>query len=344
MAGERILIVAPSWVGDSILSEPLVALLRDPYEDPIVDVLVAPWCAPVYARMRGIRRIVESPFAHGKLDIPSRKRLALELRKEGYTRAFVLPNSWKSALIPFFAGVGRRTGLVGEARYGLLNDARRLDKTRLPRLVDQFNLLAEPRGTATPEPALAPVLRAAPEQVAATLETFGLRGGRPAAALCVGAEYGPAKRWPAAHFAALAGRLAAEGHDAWLLGSARDEPIGAEVEALAPGQVTNLIGHTDLGQAIDLIAAAAAVVSNDSGLMHVAAALDRPLVALYGSSSPIATPPLAERASILSLGLACSPCFERLCPLGHFKCLNDLAPDRVWAALRVQLGVGDKQP
>ena len=146
MAGERILIVAPSWVGDAILSEPLVALLRDPYVDPIVDVLVHSWCAPVYQRMRGVRRIIENPMGHGRFDLAGRRRLARELAGEGYTHAFVLPNSWKSALVPYLAKIPRRIGYLGEARYGLLTDARRLDKKALPRLVDRFAALAVPRG------------------------------------------------------------------------------------------------------------------------------------------------------------------------------------------------------
>jgi heptosyltransferase-2 len=338
----ELLIVGPSWLGDAVMMGSLVRRLKAKDPAARITVLAPAFLAPALARMPGVDATLANPFAHGALRLAERRRFGRDL-KGRFDAAIVLPNSLKSALAPFFAGVGRRTGFVGEGRYGLLNDARRLDEKRLPRLVDQFNLLAEPRGTAAPEAALTPELRATPEQIAATLDALGLTRARPAVALCVGAEYGPAKRWPAVHFAALARRLAAEGYDSWLLGSANDAPIGAEVEAEAPGQVINLIGHTDLGQAIDLIAAAAAVVSNDSGLMHVAAALDRPLVALYGSSSPIATPPLCEQATILSLGLGCSPCFERRCPLGHFKCLNELAPERVWAALNARLGVADKE-
>jgi heptosyltransferase-2 len=338
------LIVGPSWLGDAVMMGSLVLRLKA--RDPAgrVTVLAPAYLEGLLARMPGVDATLANPFAHGALQLAERRRFGRAL-KGRFEQAIVLPHSFKSALIPFFAGVPIRTGFVGEARYVVLNDARRLDERRLPRMVDRFNLLAEPRGTRLPEAALAPRLEVEPGQIAATLNALGLTPRPAAVALCVGAEYGPAKRWPARHFAALARRLAAAGHGAWLLGSANDAPIGAEIEALAPGAAVNLIGRTDLSQAIDLIAAAAAVVSNDSGLMHVAAALDRPLVALYGSSSPIATPPLSDRAATLSENIPCSPCFERQCPLGHFKCLNDLLPDRVWAALSPHLtsptGVGE---
>jgi heptosyltransferase-2 len=330
------LIVGPSWLGDTVMMGSLVRRLKA--RDPAgrITVLAPAYLEDVLRRMPGVDATLTNPFAHGALQLGQRWRFGRGL-KGRFGQAIVLPHSWKSALIPAFAGIPARTGFVGEARYGLLTDARRLDELRLPRMVDRFNLLAEPPGTAEPEAALEPRLDAAPAEVAATLARFRLEPGRPTVALCVGAEYGPAKRWPAAHFAALARRLAGEGAQAWLLGSAGDAPIGETIEALAPGAAVNLIGRTTLTEAVDLIAASAAVVSNDSGLMHVAAALDRPLVALYGSSSPTFTPPLSAKATILSLGIACSPCFERRCPLGHFKCLNDLEPDRVWAALRPSL-------
>jgi heptosyltransferase-2 len=251
-----------------------------------------------------------------------------------FNAAIVLPHSWKSALVPLFAGIARRTGFVGEARYGVLNDARPLDAAALPRMVDRFSLLAEPRGAQLPAETPHPRLEADADAVAATMARYGLAAG--GIALCIGAEYGPAKRWPAAHFAALARALLAAGRGVWLIGGPGDAPIGAEVGSLAPGAV-DLTGKTTLGEAIELIGAADAVVTNDSGLMHVAAALGRPLVALYGSTSPAFTPPLSAQAVILKDDLECSPCFERVCPLGHFRCLNELAPARVLAAVERQL-------
>jgi len=274
---------------------------------------------------------VINPFAHGALKLAARMRFGRQLRGR-FAEAIVLPHSWKSALVPFFAGILRRTGFVGEARYGLLTDARPLDKAALPRMVDRFCRLADPPGKGAAGETPAPRLMTDPRSVEATLARLGLAGGPPAVALCVGAEFGPAKRWPAAHFAVLGQRLAAQGYAVWVLGGPGDAAIGAEVAAEAP-QVVNLAGQTTLAEAIDLIAAATAVVSNDSGLMHVAAALGRPVAGLYGATSPDFTPPLGADAVILYEDLPCRPCGKRVCPLGHFKCLNDLAPERVLAAM-----------
>ena len=267
MTGERILIVAPSWVGDAILSEPLVALLREPYEDPVVDVLVNAWCAPVYARMRGIRRIIENPIGHGRLDLAGRRRLGRELAQEGYSHAFVLPNSWKSALVPFLASMRKRVGYVGEFRYGLLTDARRLNPKAMPRLVDRFAALALPRGGLVPMPP-SPVLVPDAANRAAAMRALRLKTDRPVVILCPGAEFGAAKRWPPNHFAELAGMLLRAGLQVWIVGSPNDKiAADAVVNSLdreAP-HVRDLSGRTDLGTAIDLLSIASLVVSNDSG-------------------------------------------------------------------------------
>jgi heptosyltransferase-2 len=339
MAGERILIVAPSWVGDAILSEPLVALLREPFAEPIVDVLASPWCAPVYARMRGVRRIIENPFGHGKLDLRGRRALARSLREERYARAFVLPNSWKSALVPWFAGIRRRVGYTGEARFGLLTDARPLDRKALPRLVDRFVALAVPRGKLIPIPP-SPVLVPDVANRGAAQRALHLKSDRPVVVLCPGAEFGPAKRWPPNQFAALASMFLGDGLQVWIIGSPKDR-IAAEAVMNALGedrhQVRDLAGRTDLGTAIDLLSAAALVVSNDSGLMHAAAAVGVPLVALFGSSSPAYTPPMSPLAHVAKIEIACSPCFRRECPLGHFKCMRELAPPIVYNLARAAL-------
>jgi len=319
---ERILIVAPSWVGDAILSEPLVAVLREPLGEPIVDVLASPWCAPVYARMRGIGRIVENPLGHGELGLGRRRALAREIRARAYTRAFILPNSFKSALIPWFAGIPRRIGYAGEGRRALLTETRRLDRKASPRLVDRFVALAVQNGRLIPTPP-APVLVPNAANAAAAMRALALSTHRPIAILCPGAEYGPAKRWPTEHFIALARSLFEEGYAVWLVGSPNDQAAALPIAASIPG-VRDLTGRTDLGTAIDLLSLASVVVSNDSGLMHAAAAVGRPLVALFGSSSPDYTPPLSPVAHIAKIDIACSPCFQRECPLGHFKCMREL--------------------
>jgi heptosyltransferase-2 len=319
---ERILIVAPSWVGDAILSEPLVAVLREPFAEPLVDVLAPPWCAPVYARMRGVGHIIENPLGHGELGLGRRRGLARELRARRYTRAFILPNSFKSALIPWLAGIPRRIGYAGEGRRVLLTETRRLDPKVFPRLVDRFVALAVPKGRLVPTPP-APVLVPDASNAFAAMRALTLSTHRRIAILCPGAEYGPAKRWPAEHFIALARRLLDEGHAVWLLGSPNDQAAALPIAAAVAG-VRDLTGRTDLGTAIDLLSLASVVVSNDSGLMHAAAAVGRPLVALFGSSSPDYTPPLSPLAHIAKIDIVCSPCFQRECPLGHFKCMREL--------------------
>ena len=218
-------------------------------------------------------------------------------------------------------------------RHWLLNDARTLDKLRLPQLVQRYAALGLPRGKPLPLPLPTPALRVDEAERRAVTGRLGLDRSRPAAALCPGAEFGPAKRWPARHFAELAQGLAAHGLAVWLIGSRNDRPAGDEIERAAGGICRNLCGETTLTEAIDLLASCSLVVSNDSGLMHVAAALGRPLIALYGSSSPAFTPPLSADARILKLDLPCSPCFQRECPLGHFNCMMQLTPDKVMAAI-----------
>jgi heptosyltransferase-2 len=339
MAAERILIVAPSWVGDAILSEPLVGLLRDPYEDPIVDVLAPSWCAPVYARMRGIRRIVETPFGHGKFDLAGRRKLAREFKAESYTRAFVLPNSWKSALVPYLARIPKRIGYRGEARYGLLTDARKLDKKAMPRLVDRFAALAASPGALVPLPP-APVLVPNPTNRAGAMRALNLKTDRPVVVLCPGAEFGAAKRWPPNQFAELAQIFLRDGLHVWIVGSPNDK-IASEAVLMVMGEsalkVRDLTGRTDLGTTIDILSSASLVISNDSGLMHAAAAVGVPLVALFGSSSPVYTPPLSPVARIAKIDIECSPCFKRECPLGHFKCMRELKPEMVYNLARSAL-------
>lgn len=287
--------------------------------------------------MPEIRHLIDNPFGHGELSLKARWRLARQLAHESYDQAYVLPNSLKSALVPFLASIPERIGFLGESRYGLLNRRHRLDKTALPLMVERFAQLVENPGAPLPRPLPSPRLVSTPSQQAATLASLGLEPPRRLVVFCPGAEFGPAKRWPAAHFAALARHLAERGHGIWLLGSPKDRPVAEEIAALAPGTCHNLCGTTNLEQAVDLIALAELVVCNDSGLMHVAAALGRPLVALYGSSSPGFTPPLSNQAAILSLDLPCSPCFKRECPLGHLDCLNRLDPGRVLDACLARL-------
>ncbi|HJW23865.1 MAG TPA: lipopolysaccharide heptosyltransferase II [Rhodocyclaceae bacterium] len=333
----KALVVAPAWIGDTVLAQPLFERLHEHHPGLELDALAPRWVAPVLARMSQIRNVIDSPFGHGEISLRTRWNLARQIAAEEYQQAYILPNSLKSALVPFMAGIPERIGFVGESRYGLINRRHTLDKEALPLMVERFAQLAEAPGAPLPRPLPRPRLTSTPEQQAAALATLGLAPPRRLVVFCPGAEYGPAKRWPARHFAALARALIARGHTIWLLGSPKDRNVGEEIVHLVPGPCRNLCGATSLEQAIDLLALAELVVCNDSGLMHVAAALDRRLVALYGSSSPNFTPPLSDRASILRLGLQCSPCFKRECPLGHLDCLNKLEPTRALDACLAHL-------
>ena len=327
-----ILIVGPSWVGDLVMAQSLFKLLAARQPAPALDVLAPAGCLDLLRRMPEVRRALEMPIGHGRLALGERYRLGRQLRGEQYAQAIVLPNSFKSALLPWFARIPQRTGWRGEVRHGLLNDLRRLDRERLPLMVQRYAALALPRGQhplAIPHPELQP-----DRQRAARLRaSFGLDPVRPVLAICPGAEFGPAKRWPAEYFAVVAGALIDSGWQVWLFGSAADRDTARAVrDGLvdpARGYCFDLAGRTTLADAIDLLACAQRVLSNDSGLMHVAAALGKPLVVVYGGSSPRFTPPLSDDARLLSPAIECAPCMRRDCRFGHYRCLGEQRPQRV---------------
>jgi heptosyltransferase-2 len=326
----KILVVAPSWIGDTILAQPLLTLLKRHDPESRIEVLAADWSAPLLGRMAEVDAVISNPFRHGEFEFGARRSLGHRLAGAEFSAAYVLPNSWKSALIPYFAGIPRRIGYQGESRYLLLNERHRLDGTAHPQLVQRYAALAGPLPAALPQPRL----KSTPEQQRAARRDLNLPLDTAPVIFCPGAEYGPAKRWPARHFAALARQVATPQNPVWLIGSDKDIAVGDEISTAADGTALNLCGRSTLEQAIDLIASARFVVSNDSGLMHVAAALERPLVALYGSSSPGYTPPLSPQATIVSRGLSCSPCFKRECPLEHFDCMNGILPQQVAELMR----------
>ena len=333
----RILIIGPSWVGDMVMAQTLFQVLKQRHVDCVIDVLAPEWSRPILERMPEVRQALSFPLGHGVLDLATRRRIGKSLAGQ-YDQAILLPNSLKSALVPFFAGIPKRTGWRGEFRYGLLNDVRRLDKARYPLMIERFMALAYPADADLPQPYPRPSLRIEDASRAAALARFGLELDRPVLALCPGAEFGEAKKWPSEHYAKIAELKVREGWQVWLFGSKNDHPVGEQIrDRLIPGfreESYNLAGETSLAEAIDLLSCADAVVSNDSGLMHVAAALNRPLVAVYGSTSPGFTPPLADQVEVVRLGLDCSPCFDRTCRFGHYNCLRQLEPDAVAAALQ----------
>lgn len=330
---KKILIISPSWIGDCVMTQPLYRRLHELHPGCTIDVFAPKWSMAVFERMPEISGILENPFGHGALALRERWRVGKELGQRGYDQVIVLPGSLKSAIIAFATGIKQRTGYVGESRYLLLNDIRKLDKAALPLMVDRYTALAHPSQADFNGHSSQPTFQIKPESRQAALSAHGLDLNRPVLAFCPGAEYGPAKRWPAAHFAELGRRYLAEGWQVWLFGSHKDAPIAAEINALSDGLCVDLCGKTTLSEAIDLLSCADSVVCNDSGLMHLAAALGRPLAAVYGSSSADHTPPLSNKAKIVSLHLECAPCFKRECPLGHTDCLNKLLPQQVADAL-----------
>lgn len=317
-----------------VMAQSLFMALKTERPAVEIDVLAPGWSLPILERMPEVRRGVVMPLGHGEFGLGKRWQLGRMLARDGYDQAIILPGSLKSALVPFFAGISRRTGFKGEMRYGLLNDMRHLDKQLLPLTVQRFVALGLSAEAVQPPATPVPRLRADPVNFARLRRRFGLLADKPAVAFMPGAEYGPAKQWPLKHFGELARRLVTKGCQVWVLGSAKDQAAGDDIVRLGGSKgVFNLCGSTQLADAVDLLDAAEAAVTNDSGLMHVAAALDKPLVAIYGSSSPHHTPPLSDKARVLYLGLDCSPCFKRTCPLGHTRCLNDILPDQVMGEL-----------
>jgi heptosyltransferase-2 len=325
----RILIVGPAWIGDMVMAQSLFITLKQRFPDCEIDVLAPAWSKPLLARMPEVRAAVTLPLGHGEFGFGARRRLGYLLRGR-YNWAIVTPRSWKSALVPYYAGIPRRTGYRGEWRYVLINDMRRLDKKILTPTVQRYVALGLDRDSSLPPDEIPkPHLRADPRNQKALLEKLALNPDAPVVALMPGAEYGPSKHWPVDRYGELAKRLLSSGKQVWVFGSVREQSLGEEITRIAGNRIVNLTGSTRLEDAVDLLALAETAVTNDSGLMHIAAAVGVKLVAIYGSSSPDYTPPLTDKAEIIYLRLDCSPCFQRECPLGHTNCLNQITVDMV---------------
>jgi len=336
---QRTLVISPNWIGDAVMAQPLLRRLKERHPDRPIDVVAPTWVAPVWRAMREVDTVLESPFKHGALQWKERKAFAKILKARGYADSYVLPNTLKFALIPWLAGIPRRVGYKGEMRYGLVNVMHHDDKTA-PRPMAQFyQALADApvRDLVRPGRLPEPVMTVAPEEAQAALARLQLPGGAHVV-FAPGAEFGPAKRWPSTYFAELAQTILAHRPDVQilLLGSPKDRAVCDEITAIVP-QAHNLAGSTSLAEAIALISRAAAVVTNDSGLMHIGAALGRPVVAIYGPTDPRHTPPLSQLAQILWLHLECSPCQQRECPLGHQHCMKQILPQAVWQPLQSML-------
>lgn len=342
----KTLVIGPSWVGDMMMSQSLYRTLKAIDPESEIDVMAPAWCRPLLSRMPEVHTALAMPLGHGVLALGERRHLGQSLRSHRYDRAYVLPNSFKSALVPFFAGIPHRTGWRGEMRYGLLNDLRVLNKASYPLMVERYVALAYEKeqihcAADLPCPLLLPQLQVSPDETAETLTTLKLNGPRPLIGFCPGAEFGPAKRWPHYHYATLADVLIKQGYQIVLLGSANDSKACQAICAALTSQVqlhcTNLAGNTTLDQAVLLLAGCQAIVSNDSGLMHVAAALNKPLVALYGPSSPDFTPPLSPKAEVIRIIKGYQRVRKGDAEQGYHQSLIDITPEQVLSTLMKHL-------
>ena len=351
----KILIIAPAWVGDLVMSQTLFKLLKKQYGDDLeLDVCANTWAGGILSRMPEVNNVIANPFAHKELSLLKRIKLGKSIRQKQYDQVFVLPNSFKSAIIPFFAKIKKRTGFIGESRFCVLNDIYKLDKQKLPLMIDRFCALAN--GGEKPLNIEYPRLTTDKNNQQLLITKFNLDPERSIIAFCPAAEYGPAKRWFPEHFAKLADMLIKDNYQVIILGSDKDVAIGEEIidkttiiasaseaiqQSVIPAKagihknkIINVCGKTNLTDAIDLLGLSHTVVTNDSGLMHIACAVNSNVVALYGASSPKFTPPLSDKAAIIQIKLFCSPCMQRTCRFGHYNCLKFITPAMVYAKIK----------
>lgn len=312
-----------------VLAQSLFKQLKADQPNCQIDVAAPAWTLPLLTRMPEISQAIALPFKHGDLALTARFKLGRSMIHHGYTQAILLTNSLKSAILPWAAGIPVRTGFKGELRYGLVNDMRTLDKQRLKKTVERFVALGLPAHTTLPKALQQPALIADTANAVKLMQAFEIDASKPTLGLCPGAEYGEAKRWPAEYYAEVANHVLSLGWQVLLFGSDKDQPVTATIQQLTQQRCVDLAGKTKLGDAIDLMSRCHTIISNDSGLMHVAAALDKRLIAIYGSSDPKHTPPMHPQAMIEYLALECSPCFERMCPLGHLDCLRQIKPQTI---------------
>ncbi|HEX4044237.1 MAG TPA: lipopolysaccharide heptosyltransferase II [Gammaproteobacteria bacterium] len=331
---QKILIIGPSWVGDTVMSQSLFKLIKQQDPQAEIHVLAPAWTFSLLSRMPEIAQAIPLPITHNELKLGERYRIAKQLQEHHYTQAIILPNSFKSALIPWLAGIPKRTGWRGEYRYGVVNDLRVLDKKRYPLMVEQYIALGLPPNAPLPQPYPIPTFSVSKaSQDAMLVKHNPIWRNRPVLVMCPGAEFGPSKRWPAEYYAQVANQKIQEGWDIWLSGSQKDRAVTQQIMTLTEQRCDDLAGRVDLAESIDLLSLASGIITNDSGLMHVAAALNKPLIAVYGSTSPGYTPPLSPQATVLKLDLPCQPCFKRECPLKHHRCMLDLKPEQVLAVM-----------
>lgn len=326
----KILVIAPSWLGDMVMTQSLLKTLTTLYNKVLIYVAASPHLLPLLKRMPEVYQTIILDLPHGELGLAKRYQIGLELRKYHFKQAIIIPNSFKAALIPFFAKIPRRTGFVKELRGFLLNDKKYYANHHPELFITKLSKLLLPHASTIPQHSLLPTLTSSPSQQQTTLKKFHLKKTKqPILALCPGAAFGPAKRWPAVYYATVAQAQIAAGWQIWLFGSNNDQDTTNEIMRLTNNNCVNLSGTTQLDEVIDLLAQVNIVITNDSGLMHIAAALDKHVLAIYGATNPQITPPLCNKAKIFYLQLPCQPCGKRHCPLHHLNCLHKLKPQTI---------------
>lgn len=323
---KKILVVGPAWVGDMVMAQSLFKTLKEKNTDCIIDVLAPPWSMPLLKRVPEVNQAIALPVKHGKLGLKTRYKVSRQLRVNKYDQAITLPRSLKSALVPFFAKIPLRTGYRGEMRYGFLNDIKTLDEDVLTQTVQRFTALAYDEELEVAPQIHQPQLKIDEANREWFIKDLKLKTNKPVIAFMPGAEYGEAKRWPTDYYRQLAEMLVSNGYRIWVLGSEKEVDLAGSISEGYEEDVINLCGKTKLEDVIDLLSAVDAAVSNDSGLMHIACAVGIKVIAIYGSSDPEYTPPLSDKATVMYLDMACSPCFQRTCQFEHLECLRNIKP------------------
>ena len=327
-----ILVVPYMWIGDFVRCHSVIKLLNARFPNRPVDVLSTTLCAPLTDYMPGLRRAIVVDLPRSRIALKDQRALAQRLKRENYGSALIMPRTWKSAMAPFFAGIPERTGFVGEMRFALLNDLR-YGERRLPRMVDRCAALALPPAAELPPEWPMPELKVGHAEIESWRRERGLAfDARPVIALAPGAV-GSSKRWPASAYAALTRRLTAEGFGVWVVGGPEEKSLAAEI--IGDTTARDLTGH-DLRNAILALAAASVAVSNDSGLLHVAAALGTPAIGIFGPTSPWHWAPLNPLSATIETKskVECRPCHKPVCRLAHHRCMRDIPPEDVLAAVR----------
>jgi heptosyltransferase-2 len=315
------------WIGDFVRCHTVVQLLKARWPDRPIDVLTPPLNAPLLDYMPGVRQGIVADLRHNRLDLFRHPQLASRLRAEAYGTALIMSRKWKAAWAPFIAGIPERVGFIGEARYVLLND-KRWGEHKLPRQIDQCAVLALPPDAPLPDTWPEPRLHVPLADTTAWKARRGLAGPR-SIALAPGAV-GPSKRWPASYYAEVAQALIAQGWIVWVVGGPNETPIAREIVTAAGPQAHDVTGH-DLREGILALAAADFVLSNDSGLLHVAAAIGTPTAGIFGPTSPQLWAPLNPLAATIETHteVSCRPCHEPTCRFGHHRCMRDISAAQV---------------